>query len=380
MQIPALNGFLNPTGTNPNNELNVIGEFLAYRNYLLNGIAGASSANTTTTASLAGGPQSAFMLSVTSNTGFSINDYIYISDGSNSGIYQVTATSSGSLTINSILPSTGTVASSATVFNDVAGFSNTERNTLVTGGYQEILTNLTNVISTYITTWQSALNSQKTSLTSNTDTSSPSQAQNAAALSNANTALTVVTSWLALATTGSNGRFVDTNLGASSTLFTQTGIRQSFIPTRIAQITTSLGNVTVTGTTFTGSGLYFERYTWLNTRINRLSGSATRYFTIALAISTLQTLLANNQALLAQYNAYFTTKAITTNDTTTIIQVSDTTGLSIGDKVSVVSNTQPTLARAIMNIQGTTQLVLDVGIPNTYLVSDLARVYKTLQG
>jgi hypothetical protein len=378
MPIPAVNGVVSAPGTNPNNELTAITQLLVERNVLLNGITGASSANTTTTASLGGGAQTAFVLAITSNTGFSINDYVYISDGTNAGIYQITALPTGSLTINSIFPSTATIASSATVYNDVVGFTNTERNTLVTGSYQEILTGLTTAISTYVTTWQSALNSQITALMGNMDTASPETTQNATALSNANAALAVVTAWLALSTTGANGRYVDTNLGASSTLFAQIGVRQAFIPTRITQIIASLGSVTVTGNTFTGTGPYFERYTWLNTRINVLSGSATRYFSLSLAISTLQALLASNLALLAQYNAYFTTKAITVNDSTTIIQVTDTVGLAQGDIVTVVSNTQPELTRAIMKIQGTTQLVLDTGIPNTYLLKDLMRVFKTL--
>lgn len=378
MQTPAINGVVSAPGTNPNNELTAITQLLVERNVLLNGITGASSANTTTTASLGGGVQTAFVLAVTSNTGFSINDYLYISDGTNAGIYQVTALPAGSLTINSVLPSTGTITSSATVDNDVVGFTNAQRNTLVGGSYQEILTNLTSAISTYVTTWKTALSAQITALTGNMDTAVPEASQNATALSNANAALAVVTAWLALSTTGVNGRYVDTNLGASSTLFAQIGVRQAFIPTRIAQIVASLGSVTVTGNTFTGSGPYFERYTWLNTRINRLSGSATRYFNLVLAIATLQTLLANNLALLAQYNAYFTTKAITVNDSTTIIQVTDTVGLAQGDIVTVVSNTQPEITRAIMKIQGTTQLVLDTGIPNTYLLKDLMRVFKTL--
>lgn len=372
-ETAAINGTLSAPGTNPNNETTALVNITTNRNFLLNGITGASSASTTTTGSLAPGGTS---LSVTSSSNFTAGDYIYVSSGSSAGIYQVVSASLDILTISSVLPSASTLPIGSNVTNTASGYTNSQRNSL-SGPYQEIFTNLTNAIITNITTWQTALSVQITALNGNTDTNT----NNTNALTADNSAATTVATWIALPNTGSTGsdsKFVDANFGSSSALYAEMGTRQTFITTRIPQIVTSLGSVAVSGNDFTGTGVYLNRYTWLNNRINRVSGSATRYFAAGAGISMLQQLLNSNLSLLAQYNTSFTTKALTANDSTTIIQVANITGLSQGDVITVVSNTQPELQRAIMQIQGTTQLVLDSGIPNTYLVSDAVRVFKTL--
>ena len=375
-QINAIQGFFFSTGTDPNNELTILTNLLANTNYLFNGIS-SGAASTTTMGSVSGGPLTAFSLAVTSETGFSTNDYIYLSNGGNSGIYQIVSTSIGFILINSILPSTSSIASGASVHNAVAGFNEGERESLTSGSYQEILTNLTIAISADITAWQGVVQTQITQLGLQQETRATQIAQNAAALVADNAALAIINTWLALSNTGVNGKYADNGINP---VLAEITVRQAYIPIRIAQIITALGSVTVTGNVITGvvGSPYFERYKWLNIGINTMNGSARRYFSADAGIAFLQMLIDDDIALLAEYNLYFDTKAITFNDATTIIQVTDTIGLFIGDIVTVVSETQPELTRAIMDIQGTTQLKFDLAVPNTYLVADLARVFKTL--
>ena len=142
--IPKVNSRPNSIANDSTCESTTMTTINTWINYLLNGITGASAYTTTTLASLSGGPQTGHVLLVTDTISFTNGDKIYIGNGSTCGIYQITAiVPSTSITINSILPSASTIASGSNVNNTVSGFSNAERNTLISGSYQEILTNLT---------------------------------------------------------------------------------------------------------------------------------------------------------------------------------------------------------------------------------------------
>lgn len=386
-QVPAVNGFLNPTGTDAQYELNIMSNSIINMgitqtiNFLLNGISG-NGAATSTTGTLPGGPQTGYVLSIhaTMMVNFNVNDYIYVSDGTHSGVYQITNVAGTSLTINSIFPSAAGCATDASVNNHVVGFTEFERENLTSVDYQEILTNETNNISTLVTAWKAKISGQVAQLSAQQESRSPQTTQNAAALSADNSAISTLNSWIALSNTGSSGKYASSSLSILTNLIP---VRQSFASTRIIQITTALGSVTVTGDTYSGvvGSPYYERYKWLNNRINIASGSARRYFAANQGIGFLSTLSNNNTAIQGDYNAYFLTKRITFIDATPIIQITDITGLSAGDSVTVVSETQPEITRGIVSIIGTTQLQLDKPIPNTYLANAtaIARLFKTLQ-
>jgi hypothetical protein len=385
-QIDAVNGFAHPTGTDNSNENTQLTNLSVDINRLVNGITASTSGNTSSAISVPGGNITGFLLEVADSTGFNVNDYVYISGSGHSGIYQITHITPGSLgppivvpvlTINSILPSTAGIPSSASVKNIVAGFTNTERQNLTSASYQEILTNLTNEIATYVSSWKTNVNSQISSLNAQQETRSIQISENASALASDNNAISVINTWQALSNTGVGGKYTNTGL---SPLNAEISTRQSYVTSRISQITTALGSVTVSGNDYTGpaGSPYFERYKWLNNRINTASGSARRFFAADEGINFIAVLANNNTVIQNDYDKYFLTKAITANSNSTIIQISDIIGLSVGDIITVVSETQPEITRAIMDIQGTTQLKLDAGIPNSYLVSDLARIFKTL--
>jgi len=378
----AINGFNHPTGVTTG-ESNTISNSTVF-NGLSQLIAqlGASisgSGSTTTTTAIPAGVQSGLVLSVTVTTGFSVNDLVYIKQGSASGIYKISAiVPSTSITVSSVVHTQLGIATGATITNSAAAFTTTERQTLVAVTYQEILTNETNQIAALITNWKTFLNTQVTQLAANQDTRSPQATQNTTASANATAAIAVLNTWLALPNTGVSGRYTS---GSLSPISSEITTRSSAITSRITDIVTALGSVAQTGNSYSGvvGSPYYERYKWLDNRINRATGSARRYFDASSGQSFLGMLSANNTAVQGDYNAYFLTKAITFIDQTPIIHVTDVTGLSNGDTITILSETQPEIQRAIIQIMGTTQLQLDSSIPNTYTVADQARLFKSLQ-
>jgi hypothetical protein len=120
------------------------------------------------------------------------------------------------------------------------------------------------------------------------------------------------------------------------------------------------------------------RYKWLNFRINRATGSLRRFYAADQSSGALAELKNSNTTLAAEYDQYFLTRQISAVDTTSILQLKSNAGLSAGDQVSIVSETQPIIKRVIIQIMGTNQVKLDSPVPNTYQVGDLARLYKEL--
>lgn len=194
-----------------------------------------------------------------------------------------------------------------------------------------------------------------------------------------NSAVATLTTWASKPNTGATGRFVNTSLTPIQSLITT---RQLFVTSRTAQILMAIGNVVDNGDgTYGGivGSSYYERYKWLDVRLNRASGSARRYFDSSSSLGALNTLSTNNTNLATDYNAYFLTKAVTNQEGKPIIFVNDVNGLSIGDTITAVSETQPEISRTITNLISTNQVQLSAALPLSYLVSDTTRIFKTLQ-
>lgn len=382
--VDAVNGYNFPVGTDARYESNILTNTTINQGLtemifrLSNGITGAISATTSTSTIIPAGDLTNFSVTVGSSTNFTSGDLLYINLSTHSGIYKV-ASIGGPTTIiiNSIVPSQLGIGSTASMRNTVVAFTPTERQTLASSLYQEILTNVTSGIDGLVVEWEGKLNTQVTQIGLNNDDRSPQLAQLATALADVINSKSIIDSWQALPSTGITGRFLSASISAISAEITA---RQAFIPTRLAEIVVALGSVSQVGDVISGvaGSPYFERYKWVNIRINKASGSVRRFYAADDGMSFLASLSAANTAVKNEYDAYFLTKAIIFLDGTTIIHTKDTTGLFVGNTVTILSETQPELNRAIMEILGTTQLRLDLAIPNTYLVSDQARMFKTL--
>ena len=385
-------GFFHPTGTDAEYEQNLIDDTVnTYQglkqiiDLFRNGFTGTGSG--VTSAAIPGGPLTSHVVNLSSGTFSGLPKQAVISGGSGSGIYLITAFTPtplpAKITINSIIPSSLGIPSSANVSCSFPGFSNTERQNLSPSGYAEIFNNLVNMIQATINNWDAKLTQIIAALSSNDDDRSPHQSNNANALSQANAMKSLIATWLALPNTGPGSKYSNAGLDP---LYLAIPGRSSFITSRISQITAALGGsssaaLTQSGDTYSTSSPnnpYFNRYKWLNFRINRLTGSLRRYYTSMQSKGAVQSILSDNNAISAEYDSYFLTKAISFNDGSDIVHLKDVLGLSVGDTVTIVSETKPEITRTIVAIMGTTQVKLNAPIPINYTVSDLARLFKTL--
>lgn len=382
-------GYFNTTGTDSRYEQNILDNTTIYDGLtemifrLNNGITGGTNSTTTTLTSIPSGVIASLVLSVTSSTGFAATELLYINNGATSGIYKIISTTGGvspTITISSVVHSQVGIGA-GTIKNTVAAFTGTERQNLTSATYQEILTNVTNRISSLITEWKTNLSAQL-ALT-NGDDRSPQITQITAALADATNSQSIITTWQALPNTGVTGKYTSSGIAPISAEITA---RTTFIATRITQITTALGSTNAdslfqTGDTYgtnVANNPYFNRYKWINFRINRASGSLRRYYAANQSKAAVQNLLNDNNSIKVEYAAYFLTKPVVFNDGSNILHLKDLTGLSNGDVLTVVSETQPEITRTILQTMGTTQVQLDAPVPLTYKTDDIARVFKTL--
>lgn len=389
----TVRGRFYPTSTNAQYEENILSNVTDPANgltqcisFLLHGVTGASSASTTTqnpSPDIPGGPVTSVVVKVNSSNNFTPGDYVFISKSGNSGLYVVNAAGGNNLTLSSIIPSAGGFTGAGALINNTVNFTDLERMTLTSATYQELLTNLTNKIASLMTSWQTSLNAQITCLSANDDERTTQQTQIQTAITNAQAALAVISTWQALPSTGLGARYTATGLAPVSSEITS---RSSYLATRITQIEAALGTsgtqaLSQSGNTFTATDLtnrYYLRYKWLNVRINRATGSLRRYYASLQSAQFINQMAASNTSVLNDYNQYFLTKQIIFVDPTNIVQVKDYANLSIGDQVHIVSDKQGIISRVVKGLLGTNQVQLDSPIPNTYQVIDLARMYKEL--
>jgi len=158
--------------------------------------------------------------------------------------------------------------------------------------------------------------------------------------------------------------------------------RLTFITTRQSQLNTLFGSITqdlTTGLITASSGLYGLRYSYLNLRLNLLSGSLTKLIGLQNSYAAQVTLVANLMASEAIYEALLPTTLFKSAGTgTTTLHLVDTSFLSPGDHVYVYAEGQQELVRAIASINNTVVVLNDI-VPQKYDPNvNNARLYKDL--
>lgn len=380
-------GFFHPIGTDARRELNILTNSVVFDglqemiNRLDNGITSSTPTTQTTNTSIPAGVVTNVVLTVSSSSGFSVGELVYIYTTSASGIYIINSLTPTTITVSSVVHTQIGLSGVLTIKNNVPAFTATERETLTSTLYQEILTNITNRIYDLVNEWEGKIDLQITHLTANDDDRSPYNTQNSTALTNVNNTKSTVATWKSLPNTGPTGKYTSTSISSISSMITT---RLSYIPTRISQITAALGSssaqaLTQSGDTFNTSvpnNPYYNRYLWLNFRINRLSGSLRRYYSVDQSKAAVQSLKGDNLAIQGAYDAYFITSRITFNDGSNIIHVQSNANFNVGDNIIIVSETKPEINRTIQEILGSTQLKLNAPVPKDYTLEDLARIFK----
>lgn len=210
-------------------------------------------------------------------------------------------------------------------------------------------------------------NEKNAILTSDTNTTNATQ--NSTAVTNANAALTQLNGWVSHSV-------------SNNTLHTYLqSTRLPFLTTRASQINAILGSISqnvTNGNISSSSGLYGQRYGVISLRLHMLTGSLTALNGLSIASNAQSTTVSSLQNSVTTYSSMVPTSILSSPASgTAIIFASDTSFLSEGDTVYLVSDTQPEIQRAIKSINGTAVTLNDI-VPAKYRPSDNARIYKDL--
>jgi hypothetical protein len=362
------NGNGNPRTSNGNSESFLLNTSLENQglvttiNVLRNGISGAGGVALTQNPvhDIPAGVVFGLQLDVTSTTNFNTNDLVFINKGSSSGIYLVTAVSASHLTIDSIIPSSiGFTGIGSTIRNSVVGFTNSERNTLISATYQEILTQLTNRIKTTAALWDTALLNQLNQLNINIDAA----AQITAAKTAVTTARTAYSTWFALLDTGATGKFVDTSLNNLATAY---NTRNSGFAARISQITTALGSVSQSSEgVYSGSGNYLQRFKCLSFLNNTSNGPLYQVNGLKTAKTQFEDRVKSTADKLATFSNLVRYGAGTKDPVGNTLEIDGVSQFAVSDAVILTANDLASITCTITGISGKI-VTLSATIPPEY--------------
>jgi len=372
------NGNGNPQTSSTNSESFVLNTSLTNQgliatvNILKNGISGAGGTTTTQNPihDIPAGAVTGLQLDVVSTTNFNVNDLVFINKGSSSGIYTITAKDSSHLTIDSLIPSSvGFTGTGSTIKNSVVGFTNSERNTLISSTYQGILTQLTNRIKTTAALWDTALANQLVQLNINID----EPAQITAAKSAITTARTAYSTWFALADTGASGKFVDTSLNNLATAY---NARNSGIATRVGQITAGLGSVSQDAEgVFSGGGNYLQRYKCLGFLINTANGPIYQANGLKAAKTNFEDKVKSTADKLATFSNLVRYGAGTKDPVGSTLIIDGASQFAPSDAVILTANDLASIECTIVSISGNS-VVLSATIPKAYTKATKVGIIK----
>lgn len=306
------------------------------------------------------------------NSGHTNGNLLYISGSGTSALVRITNVATTTLTITEIIAPANTInAISSSVVENIVGFTNAERNTLISSTYQRILTELTNRIITSAGVWNTALNNQLAQLNVNID----AEAQITAAKTNVNNAKTGYNTWLALSNTGVSGKFVDTSLNNLASAY---NTKYSLLASRVSQITTALGSVSQDAKgNYSGVGLYLQRFKCLNFLINGSDGPLFAVEGLKKAKTTFEEKVSNVTDKLATFSNLVRYGAATADPTTNTIVIDNASSFSVADKVKLTGNDLPTIDATISSISGSS-VVLNITIPKQYTKSTKAGIIKSI--
>lgn len=235
------------------------------------------------------------------------------------------------------------------------------------------------------------------------DSNGTREALNVTAIADANNSIAIIDTWQALAdfdpgvfSVGSfpvgecaahDGTDPNTLSGTRmrqaevDTLKAEITARESFLITRDGELLVNLGDITqnTDGSIASQSGLYGDRYTALDLRINLIGGFLSSQFGGELGQRAQSENIDNNNAALALYETNLkVSKFLSAGTETAIIHVKDNTEFNSLDNVFIVSDTQPELSAQVLAKVGANQIILDINISNRYNDVDNSRIVKDL--
>lgn len=337
-----------------NNSIEASG-LIAQINLLRNG---QSSSALSDTLNLAYSP-GATTLTFSGMPSFTVGKYLYVSGSGTSALVKVTAVGALTVDIIEIIAPASTISIGGNVVENIPGFSNAERQTLTSGSYQRILTELTNLINTSAGLYNTALTNQLSQLSINID--APSQIN--AAKTSVSNAKTAYSTWSGLPSTGVGGRFTNTPLDDFATSYNS---RNSGITARVSQITTALGVVTQDSEgNYAGNGIYLQRFKCLNYLINTANGPLQQVNGLKSAKNNVQQKVLNNADKLATYSNLVRYGSFIKNPTGNSVEVDGANQFSSSDTVLLSGTDLPSIECTVSSVSGKT-VVLSITIPPAY--------------
>ncbi len=235
------------------------------------------------------------------------------------------------------------------------------------------------------------------------DSDSGREALNVASIADANNAKSVIDTWQALANFDQGAFSVGSFAPGTCATFdgtdpstlnptrlrqaeldilkTEITAREAFLITRDGELVANLGDITqnADGSIASQSGLYGDRYTALDLRINLIGGFLSNQFGRELGQRAQTEDIDNNNAALALYETSLkVSKFISAGNETAIIHVEDNTEFNALDDVFIVSDNQDELTAQVLSKNGSNQVVINIVISNRYNDVDNSRIVKDL--
>lgn len=286
-------------------------------------------------------------------------------------------TSNTVITLN-VLETYGNLTGSFSYTQNHNGFVNTVRLSTNNDGFLEMCKQiLMNTSNEYV----SVLDQMLVALEENDSKEGLDPSQITAAKTATTTMKEQILSWVNLvdAPTSNQLRFGDANINPYNSLVVDR--RDNYIPERVQQIKSSLGEVVQPDTsTVTGNGRYNDLYTSLNIRIHKISGYLRNYYQMDLATVASQEQAGVKIAEATRNKNFAIVKVLVENPVgTKSIKIKDFGGLSVGDSVKVMDNVVTgVLDFTIQELIPPTTVVLSDVVPPKYTLGAQARLVKVL--
>ncbi|NRA76882.1 MAG: hypothetical protein HRU18_01630 [Pseudoalteromonas sp.] len=393
--IPSLNGLPTAPSSVPENESPKLNRLNEIVNTYINGKSGSKDDELTGTWT-DGQP-----VSTQSGTNFSNGEIVFMIQGSNvmmgqvtgtggsctgetppnSGVDEATCTTNGGTWETSInitaLTTPKTFTSGAEIRNYSPAFSNAKRGrqtpfvnneqALAEFFEEEINLNFQEIVD-YI---QSVIDI----LSANEDTNGGRKTDNQTYLDALNAKITEHTTWSSVPINQVDGKYTDDELPVlQSSFLGLTALNTN----RITQIQTMLGSVTDNGGgDVSGDGVYFDLWKFLVIRLAKSGGTLYGWYGMDLAVSHFDTKIANANSQLTEYQNIFVVKKITEDVALgeNEVSIENTTELSETDSIKVFDNETPVFSTTIQEINGNI-VTLAQGLPTELLTGNLARLVK----
>lgn len=230
-----------------------------------------------------------------------------------------------------------------------------------------------------------------------TDTDATRSGQNIASKADITNAIAVIDAWQAI-TTYNTAHGQTTCIGFNAynvnllgpvkfraaelqTIKDEITARQAFITTRNTQLSTNLGTVVqnlTNGELTTATGFYGQRMRIINTRLNAMGGSLTKFKGLERGQGAQEQAKSSNDNTALVYASVMVCSAFRAPSTgSATIHVLNATGFSAGNTVYVAAENQEEIQTTIISVSGNTVFLADK-IPQKYRQNEFARLYKVL--